>query len=350
MARNPFGRPLDLAAGRIELAHGAGGRAQAQLVVELFARHLANPCLARHDDGAVLPALASGERLVVSTDSHVVTPLIFPGGDIGQLAVNGTINDVAMMGAKPVAVTVGFILEEGLELSLLDRLVASLAAASQAAGVPVVAGDTKVVERGKADGLYITTTGLGVIPAGRPEVGGAFAKPGDAVLLSGTIGDHGMAIMSRREALEFSAPIASDCAALHTLVEALFASGADIHVLRDPTRGGLATTLNEIAQQSGVGIAIEEAAIPIRPAVAAACEFLGLDPLYVANEGKLVAFCASNDAERALAALRAHPLGREAAIIGRAIEDEHRFVRMHTRLGGTRIVDWLTGEMLPRIC
>lgn len=349
MKHTPYGRPLDLSEGVIELSHGSGGRAQAQLIHELFARHLDNACLSRGDDGAVLPAPTLG-KLVTSTDCHVVTPLVFPGGDIGTLAVHGTINDLAMMGARPVALTAGFILEEGLPLPLLDRIVASLGEASRTAGVPVVAGDTKVVERGKADGLYITTAGIGVIPEGRPETGGAFARPGDTVLVSGTIGDHGMAILSQREGLHFEAPIVSDCAALHTLVESLFASGAEIHVLRDPTRGGLATTLNEIAQQSRVGLALEETAIPLRPVVAAACEFLGLDPLYIANEGKLIAIVAEKDAERALAALRDHPLGREAAVIGRVIEDERHFVRMKTRLGGTRIVDWLMSEPLPRIC
>ncbi|MCX7896870.1 MAG: hydrogenase expression/formation protein HypE [Rhodocyclaceae bacterium] len=349
MPRNPFGKPLDLS-GHIELAHGAGGRAQAQLVAELFARHLDNPALARGDDGAVLAWPAPYARLVFSTDAHVVAPLEFPGGDIGRLAVNGTINDLAMMGAHPLWLTVGFVLEEGLPLAVLARIVASLADAVRQAGVAVVAGDTKVVERGKADGLYLTTAGVGGIPAGRPEVSGSFARDGDAVLVSGPIGDHGMAIMSQRAGLTFEAPIVSDCAALHSLVEAMFASGAEIHVLRDPTRGGLATTLNEIALQSQVGFLLEEAAIPIRPAVAAACEFLGLDPLYVANEGKLVAICAAKDAERLLAAMRAHPLGREAALIGRVVQDERRFVRLTTRLGGVRIADWLAGEMLPRIC
>ncbi|MCX8085499.1 MAG: hydrogenase expression/formation protein HypE [Rhodocyclaceae bacterium] len=349
MSAKNYLRPLDLKGGRIELSHGAGGRAAAQLIEELFARHFDNDFLRQGDDGAVLPAPTSAARLVMSTDSHVVSPLFFPGGDIGCLSVHGTINDVAMMGAQPMALTAGFVIEEGFPLADLERIVASMAAAAKAAGVPIVAGDTKVVEQGKGDGVFITTTGLGLLPEG-VELSGKRARPGDVVLLSGTIGDHGMAIMSRRENLSFEAPIESDTAALHGLVAALLATGAGIRCLRDPTRGGLATTLNEIAKQSGVGILIDEVAIPVKPAVAAACEFLGLDPLYVANEGKLVAIVAPQDAERALAALRAHPLGRAAARIGEVIADEHQFVQMKTALGGRRIVDWLTGEQLPRIC
>lgn len=349
MSRENYVRPLDLKHGCIDLSHGAGGRAGAQLVEELFARHLDNDYLRQGDDGAVLPAPTLGERLVVSTDSHVVAPLFFPGGDIGCLAVHGTINDVAMMGARPLALTAGFIIEEGFALADLERIVASLAAASRAAGVPVVAGDTKVVERGKGDGVFITTTGVGLLPAG-VELSGNRARPGDVILLSGSIGDHGMAIMSRRENLAFESPIESDTAALHELVAALLATGSDIRCLRDPTRGGLATTLNEIARQSGVGMVLDEAAIPVQPAVAAACEFLGLDPLYVANEGKLVAIVAAEDAGRVLAALRAHPLGAGAVRIGSVQADAHHFVQMTTRMGGRRIVDWLTGEQLPRIC
>lgn len=333
----------------VELAHGAGGRATAELVAALFARHFDNDWLARGDDGAVLPAPAPGERLVMATDSHVVAPLFFPGGDIGCLAVHGTVNDVAVMGARPLWLSAAFILEEGLPFADLERIVASMAAAAQEAGVPIVTGDTKVVERGKGDGVFITTTGVGALPPGR-ELGGARARPGDAVLVSGTLGDHGMAIMREREGLNFTAPIVSDTAALHGLVEAALATGADIRVLRDPTRGGLGTTLNEIASQAGVGILIEERQLPITAAVAAACELLGLDPLYVANEGKLVLICAEADAERVLAALRAHPLGRQAARIGQVLEDARHFVQMRTALGGRRIVDWLSGDQLPRIC
>lgn len=348
MPRPGFARPLDLVNGLVERVHGAGGKASHQLIEQLFLRHLDHPALRRGDDGAVLPPPGAG-RLVLATDAHVVQPLCFPGGDIGSLAVHGTINDLAMMGAQPCYLTAAFVLEAGLPLATLDRIVGSLAAAARAAGVPVVTGDTKVVERGQADGLYLTTTGLGVIPPGR-EVGGDRARPGDAVLVSGTLGDHGLAILAARENLGLSAPIHSDSAALHGLVEALFASGAELHVLRDPTRGGLATTLNEIARQSGVGMMIEEAALPVRPAVAGACELLGLDPLYIANEGKLVVICRGEDAERALAALRAHPLGTDAARIGEVIADADGFVQMTTALGGRRLVDWLTGDPLPRIC
>lgn len=342
-----LGRALDLKHGRIDLAHGSGGRAMAQLIEELFARHLDNPFLAQGDDGAVLPG-ADG-RLVMATDSHVISPLFFPGGNIGSLSVHGTLNDLAVMGARPLWLSAAFILEEGLPLADLARIVESMAEAGRAAGVPIVTGDTKVVERGKGDGVFITTTGVGSLPPGR-DVSGRHARPGDVVLISGTLGDHGMAIMAARENLGFETPIVSDSAALHGLTEALFASGAQIRTLRDPTRGGLATTLNEIARQSGVGIVLDEAALPINPAVAAACEFLGLDPLYVANEGKLLAIVAANDADAALAALRAHPLGTRAARIGTVQADPHRFVQMLTTLGGRRVVDWLNGDPLPRIC
>jgi hydrogenase expression/formation protein HypE len=340
-------RPLDQKGGRVDLAHGAGGRAMAQLIRELFAAELGNEYLDRGDDGAVLPR--PGGRLVVSTDSHVVSPLFFPGGDIGCLAVHGTVNDVAMMGARPLYLAAGFILEEGFALADLRRIVASMARAARAAGVPVVTGDTKVVEAGKGDGVFVCTTGVGELAPG-VECSGANARPGDAVLLSGSIGDHGMAILSVRENLSFDAPIVSDTAALHGLVADLLARVPGVRALRDATRGGLSSTLNEIAGQSGVGIHLEESAIVVRPAVAAACEFLGLDPLHVANEGKLVAVCAGADAEAALAALRAHPLGRDAARIGTVVEDDQHFVQMRTRMGGRRIVDWLTGEQLPRIC
>ncbi len=346
--RKNYLRPLDIKHGRVDMAHGAGGRAMAQLIAELFARHLGNEWLARGDDGAVLPAPGAG-RLVMATDSHVVSPLFFPGGDIGCLAVHGTINDVAVMGAQPLWLAAAFILEEGFPLADLARIVSSMAAAAKAAGVPVVTGDTKVVERGKGDGVFITTTGVGVVPPGR-ELSGSRARPGDAILVSGTLGDHGMAIMAGRESLGFDSPIISDTAALHGLIATMLESGADLRVLRDPTRGGLATTLNEIAAQSGVGMMLQEKMLPVSPAVAAACEFLGLDPLYVANEGKLVAICAQNDAERLLATMRAHMLGSSAAIIGSVHEDPHHFVQMTTVFGGKRIVDWLAGDQLPRIC
>jgi hydrogenase expression/formation protein HypE len=343
-----YSRPLDLKNGRVEMAHGAGGRAMAHLIETLFARRLGNEWLAQGDDGAVLPAPGHG-RLVMATDSHVVSPLFFPGGDIGCLSVHGTINDVAVMGAKPLWLSAAFVLEEGFPLGDLARIVDSMALSAKQAGVPVVTGDTKVVERGKGDGVFITTTGVGLLPAGR-ELSGRRAQPGDAILVSGTLGDHGMAIMAGRDNLGFESPIVSDTAALHGLIEALLACGAELHVLRDPTRGGLATTLNEIARQSGVGMLIQEKALPVSPLVAAACEFLGLDPLYVANEGKLVAICTENDAETLLSAMRKHPLGAQAAIIGSVHEDPQHFVQMATTLGGKRIVDWLTGDQLPRIC
>ena len=346
-AKPSTGRPLDIKRGRVDLSHGGGGRAMAQLIRELFAAAFANEYLAQGNDGALLPP--PGGRLVLATDAHVVSPLFFPGGDIGCLAVHGTVNDVVVMGAKPLWLTASFILEEGFPLADLARIVASMAEASRQAGVPVVAGDTKVVERNKGDGVFIATAGVGVMPGGL-LLSGDRARPGDAMVLSGSIADHGMAILSCREHLSFDAPIVSDTAALHGLIAAMLDSGAALRCLRDPTRGGLATTLNEIAAQSGVGMLLEEAAIPVKPAVAAACEFLGLDPLYAANEGKLVAICASEDAGRLLQAMRCHPLGRDAAIIGAVRQDPRRFVQMKTRLGGMRMVDWLTGEQLPRIC
>jgi hydrogenase expression/formation protein HypE len=346
--RKNYVRPLDIKHGRVDMAHGSGGRAMAQLIDELFVRHLGNEYLAQGDDGAALPNPGAG-RLVMATDAHVVSPLFFPGGDIGCLSVHGTINDVAVMGARPLYLSAAFILEEGFPLADLARIVQSMAEAAKAAGVPVVTGDTKVVERGKGDGVFIATTGVGIVPPGR-ELSGRRARPGDTILVSGTLGDHGMAIMAERESLGFASPIVSDTAALHGLIEAMLASGADIRVLRDPTRGGLATTLNEIARQSGVGMMLQEKALPVQSAVNAACEFLGLDPLYVANEGKLVAICTEIDAQRLLSAMHAHPLGRQAAIVGSVHADEHHFVQMTTAFGGRRIVDWLSGEQLPRIC
>lgn len=347
--KKAYVRPLDLKHGRVDLSHGAGGRAMAQLIDELFARAFANEFLAQGNDGAVLPAPAPGERLVMACDGHVVSPLFFPGGDIGCLAVHGTINDVAVMGARPLYLSASFILEEGFPLADLKRIVESMAAASRSAGVPVVTGDTKVVEQGKGDGVFIATTGLGVLPAGR-DLGGARARPGDAILVSGSLGDHGMAILAQRESLAFESEIVSDTAALHGLIAVLLEAVPGTRVLRDPTRGGLATTLNEIAHQSGVGMVLEERAIPVAPQVAAACELLGLDPLYVANEGKLVAIVPASDCDAALAALRAHPQGRGASRIGEVTADPSHFVQLRTALGGRRMVDWLSGEQLPRIC
>lgn len=342
-----YSRPLDIKHGRVDMSHGGGGRAMVQLIEELFAAALGNEYLAQGNDGALLPR-AQG-RLVMATDSHVVSPLFFAGGDIGCLAVHGTINDVAVMGAQPLYLAASFILEEGFPLVDLQRIVVSMAQAAKVAGVPIVTGDTKVVERGKGDGVFITTTGIGVAREG-VTLSGDLAQPGDKILLSGTIGDHGMAILSQREGMSFDTPIVSDTVALHGLIAAMLDSGARIRVLRDPTRGGLATTLNEIARQSGVGMMLHESAIPVNAPVAAACEFLGLDPLYVANEGKLVAICAPQDAERLLDVMRAQALGQQAVIIGDVLEDAHHFVQMTTKLGGRRMVDWLTGEQLPRIC
>ena len=337
----------DFRHGRVEMSHGSGGRAMAQLIDELFAKAFANDYLAQGDDGALLPA-ASG-RLVMSTDSHVVSPLFFPGGDIGSLSVHGTVNDVAVMGARPLYLAASFILEEGFPLADLQRIVESMVRAAKTAGVLVVTGDTKVVEKGKGDGVFITTTGVGVARDG-VTLSGNRARPGDKVLLSGSVGDHGMAILSQREGLAFETTIVSDSVPLNGLVEAMLDSGAELRALRDPTRGGLATTLNELAKQSGVGMRLDEAAIPVKPAVAAACEFLGLDPCYIANEGKLVAICAPQDAGRLLETMRRHPLAQDAAIIGEVVEDSHGFVQMTTRMGGRRILDWLSGEPLPRIC
>ncbi len=345
--RKDYVRPVDFKQGCIDLTHGGGGRAMAQLIDELFLRAFDNEWLRQGNDQAAFTVPPG--RLVMATDSHVVSPLFFPGGDIGCLSVHGTINDVAMSGAVPLYLAAGFILEEGFALADLKRIVESMAAASRAAGVPIVTGDTKVVEKGKGDGVFITTTGVGVVPAG-VQISGDRARPGDHILVSGTIGDHGVAVMSLRENLSFGTTIRSDTAALHGLVAAMVAAVPEIHCLRDPTRGGLATTLNELALQSGAGMLIDEAAVPVQRAVEAACEFLGLDPMYVANEGKLVAICAPADAARLLEAMRAHPLGRDAAIIGEVMADPHHFVQMRTRFGGKRNVDWLTGDQLPRIC
>ncbi len=338
---------LDFTSGCVEMIHGSGGKAMAQLIDQLFVEAFANPWLEQMNDQACFE-LPPG-RVVMATDSHVIAPLFFPGGDIGCLSVHGTLNDVAMSGAQPAYLSASFILEEGFPLADLRRIVVSMAAAAADAGVPIVTGDTKVVERGKGDGVFITTTGVGVVPASL-QLGGDRVRPGDRILVSGTLGDHGVAIMSLRENLSFGTTIESDTQALHDLVRVMVEAVPELHCLRDPTRGGVATTLNEIAQQSGVGMVIEEQALPLREQVKAACEFLGLDPLYVANEGKLVAFCPPEHAERLLAVMRAHPQGAEAALIGEVVEDAHGFVQMQTAFGGRRMVDWLNGEQLPRIC
>ncbi len=334
--------------GRVDLSHGAGGRATAQLIDEIFRPAFDNPLLDAGNDQAAFDIPAG--RMVMSTDAYVISPLFFPGGDIGSLAVHGTINDVAMAGAQPLHLAASYIIEEGFPLADLARIARSMGRAARDAGVAIVTGDTKVVERGKGDGVFITTTGIGIVPAGI-DLSGDRARPGDCVILSGSIGDHGVAIMSLRANLGFDTEILSDSAALHGLVaDMVRAAGPSLRLLRDPTRGGLAATLNEIAHQSGVGIVIEEHALPVREAVAAACELLGLDPLTVANEGKLVAVVAPDGAARLLTAMQAHPLGREAVLIGQVIADDQRFVQMTTSFGGGRIVDWLAGEQLPRIC
>ncbi|MCI2397809.1 hydrogenase expression/formation protein HypE [Aliiroseovarius subalbicans] len=329
------------------MSHGAGGRAMARLIDDLFRAALDNPALARGHDAALLD-LPPG-RVVMSTDSFVISPLFFPGGDIGSLAVHGTVNDIAMGGGVPQALTAGFILEEGFPLADLERIVASMAKAARAAGVSIVSGDTKVVERGKGDGVFINTTGIGVVPDG-VTIDPAQAQVGDAVLVSGTLGDHGVAIMASREGLEFGTDLTSDAASLNHMVAAMLRVAPDMRVLRDPTRGGLAAAVNEIAQASGVGIELDEATLPLRPEVRGACELLGLDPLNVANEGKLLAICPPARAEALLQVMQADPLGRDAAIIGRVIDDPRCFVRMRTGLGGARMVDWIAGEQLPRIC
>lgn len=348
VAIKAYKRKLDIANGRVDLSHGAGGRAMGQLIEGIFHKAFDNEWLRAGNDQSAF--VVPGGRMVMTTDGYVVSPLFFPGGNIGTLAVYGTINDIAMAGAVPLYLSASFIIEEGFPLSDLERIAESMGDASREAGVPIITGDTKVVERGKADGVFISTAGVGMVPAGL-DLRSDAARPGDAVIVSGSIGDHGVAVMSKRENLEFDTAIVSDSAALHGLVAAMvLAGGHHIRLMRDPTRGGIAATLNEIAHQSKLGFRIDEDAIPLKPEVAAACEFLGLDPLNVANEGKLVVVVAPEGAEAVLAAMRAHPLGAEAALIGHAVADDHCFVQMATSFGGGRIVDWLSGEQLPRIC
>ena len=333
---------------QIVMGHGAGGRMSYRLIQKAFMPAFQNPALNAGDDAALVePGLR--QRLSISTDAHVVSPLFFPGGDIGKLAVCGTVNDVAMLGAKPMYLTAGFILEEGLQMDTLQRVIESMRQAAEEAGVQIVAGDTKVVQRGKADGLYITTAGIGVIREGI-AVSGVNAKVGDAVILSGTIGDHGIAVLGARGELQFQSSIQSDVAPLNHLIEAMLDVSQDIHVLRDPTRGGLATTLNEIATQSNIGIVLHEQSIPVHPEVNAACEMLGFDPLYIANEGKLVCFVPREDAEKVLAVMKKTRYGKDAVIIGEVAEEPKGRVLMKTAIGSTRVVDVLSGEMLPRIC
>jgi hydrogenase expression/formation protein HypE len=333
---------------RVQLAHGGGGRMSQMLIEKMFVPAFDNPMLRQLHDGALLDV--NGARLAFTTDSFVVRPLFFPGGDIGSLALHGTVNDLAMCGARPLAVSAGFILEEGMPMDDLWRIVGSLRDAAAAAGVCVATGDTKVVDRGKGDGIYINTTGIGLVPEG-VAISPTRARPGDAVLINGPIAEHGIAIMSVREGLEFETGLSSDSAALHGLVEGLLAArAADVHVLRDPTRGGVASALNEIAAQAAVGVQLDEAAIPLDEEVRGACEILGFDPLYVANEGKVVALVAREAAEELLAVMRAHPLGARAAIIGEVVDEHPGKVLLRSRIGGTRVVDMLSGEQLPRIC
>lgn len=335
---------------KITLSHGSGGKATHNLIEGVFEPAFSNPLLDQMDDAATFGLAGSGQRLAFTTDTYVVSPLFFPGGDIGQLAVHGTLNDLAMAGAQPLYLSAGFILEESFPIAELRRIVASMAAAATSAGVAIVTGDTKVVQRGKADGVFINTAGVGLMRASWP-LGQAHLQPGDRVLLSGSIGAHGVAVMLAREALDIETEVQSDTAPLHTLVaDLLEVAGEGVHCLKDPTRGGVATALNEMALASEVSIALDEECIPLSPEVRGACELLGLDPLTIANEGKLLAIVAPDVAEKALAALRAHPLGRDAAMIGTVQADPAGMVFLRTDIGGLRVLDMLVGDPLPRIC
>ncbi len=332
---------------KILLDHGSGGKISHAMIEEMMLPVFDNPILAQLNDGAEIKI--GDERLAFSTDSYVVDPIFFPGGNIGDLAVNGTVNDLAMSGAVPMFLSVGLIIEEGFSAADLNIILRQMGLAAKKAGVLVVTGDTKVVPRGAADKIFINTSGIGRIPDG-VQISGHRANPGDKILLSGTLADHGIAILTSREGMRFVSPVISDTAALNHLVQRMLAVDKDIHVLRDPTRGGLGTTLNEIAGQSRVGIHIAEERIPIKPDVAALCELLGFDPLYIANEGKLIAVVSPDHADAMLAVLRADPLGKDACIIGEVVQSPAGRVILKTRIGGTRIVDMLTGEQLPRIC
>jgi hydrogenase expression/formation protein HypE len=332
---------------KILLAHGGGGRLTQQLIEKMFAPQFGNPLKAPLHDGAMFAL--GGARAAFSTDSYVVNPIFFPGGSIGELAVNGTVNDLAMCGAQPLYLSAAFIIEEGLAMEELWRVVVTMQEAAIRAGVSIVTGDTKVVDRGKGDKLFITTSGIGLIPAG-VRIGPDRARPGDRIIVSGPIALHGIAVMSVREGLEFGSPIQSDTAPLNDLVRATLEACSDIHVLRDPTRGGVASALNEIAASARVGMFIDEEAIPIPDAVRGACEMLGLDPLYVANEGKLLAFVPPESADTVLAAMQSHPLGKDSKIIGSVVAEHPGLVVMRTSIGGSRVVDMLSGEQLPRIC
>lgn len=329
------------------LAHGGGGKLTQRLIEDMFLPLLSNPMLDPLHDGAVFETGAG--RLAFTTDSYVVNPIFFPGGDIGSLAVNGTVNDLAMCGARPAYLALSFIIEEGFPMEDLRRVVRSVRRASDAAGVQVITGDTKVVDRGKGDGIFVNTSGIGVISPGI-DIAPSRARPGDCILVSGTMGDHGIAVMAAREGLDFRTSIESDSAPLHALVGAMLAADSGIHVLRDPTRGGLASALNEIARAAGVGIDIDEELIPVLDEVRGACEILGIDPLFAANEGKLVAVVPEEIAYAVLSAMQDHPLGENAILIGRAVTDHPGRVVINTPIGGTRILDMMSGEQLPRIC
>lgn len=333
----------------ILLGHGSGGTLSAELIRNVFLPRLGNDVLSALEDSATLEAEVRGQQLVMTTDSFVVRPLFFPGGDIGRLAVHGTVNDLAVGGAVPLAMSAAFILEEGTAITDLERIADSMRDACREAGVSIVTGDTKVVDRGKGDQVFITTTGIGLRPAGL-NLSIQSAQPDDVVLVSGTIGDHGIAIMSLREGIQFETALESDTAPLNGLTSTMLAGCSSIRCMRDPTRGGLASTLNELASASGVGVKIDEAAIPIREEVQAACDLLGLDPLYVANEGKLIAVVPADDADRLLETIRGHPLGRDAAVIGRVVDEHPGMVTQRSLIGGERIVSMLAGEQLPRIC
>ncbi len=338
---------------KIILDHGSGGKISHSMMSEIILPVFNNPILADLDDGANLDIKElnanDGSKLAFSTDSYVVDPIFFPGGNIGDLAINGTVNDIAMCGGKPLYLSVALIIEEGFSFGDLKKILETMGKAADKAGVKIVTGDTKVVPKGKCDKIFINTSGIGIIPAGI-NVSGGMANPGDKIILSGTMADHGITILSTREGLQFDSDVSSDSAPLNTMVKSLFDSGCDIHVLRDPTRGGVGTTLNEIAVQSGVGIRIEEKALPVKPAVAGICELLGFDPLYLANEGKLLAFVAEKDADKALKIIKENEFGQDAVIIGEVTADTPGKVYMDTAIGGSRIVDMLTGEQLPRIC
>jgi len=334
----------------IVMGHGAGGKMMNDLIQHLFAPEFHNDLLAQLGDSTTLEASALiGQRMAFSTDSFVVSPLFFPGGDIGELAVNGTVNDLAMSGAKPLFLSAGFILEEGLEMETLGRITASMAHACKQAGVQIATGDTKVVNKGHGDGVYINTSGIGVIPAG-VNISPNNALPGDAILVSGTMGDHGIAIMSVREGLGFESQIQSDTAPLNGMVAEILTATQEVHCLRDATRGGLSAVLNELASASKVGIEFEEVKVPVHPAVNAACEMLGLDPFYIANEGKLVAFVPEAQAEKVLEVMQQNEYGKEAAIIGHVTEEHPGMVVAKTAIGSSRVVDLPAGELLPRIC